>query len=127
MTTRTAGQVQAQRRGEVRAVIGMTIATLILLGGVWLWQARASGNPAAVRPAERAATSAAVSDQEMYQRWQQRPAHDSGAVATTGVSDQEMYSRVRARTTDEEADRAAASDQEMYQRLRLASPASDVP
>ena len=124
MTTQTARQAQVQRRGEVRAVIGMTMATLTLLGGVLLWQARASGSPAAVRPTVPAATSAGVSDQEMYPHWQQRSALESGAVATAGVSDQEMYSRVRAGTTDEETGQAAVSDQEMYQRLRPASPAS---
>jgi hypothetical protein len=129
MTARTTMQVREQRKGEVRSMIGMTMATLALLGGVVLWQVRPSSEAAAVRPVE----SAPVNDQEMYGQWQQRTAIGSRSVDSAAVSDEEMYRRVRALTTRVDADHAAVSDQEMFQRSRWVAatvqsePAFDAP
>ena len=110
MTTRTT-TIEANTKGT-RALIGATAATLALLGGALLWQARPSGEAATPRATASSSTSTvneggapAVTDAEMYQRGQQAEAAPertvnrvlvgSEAVAAAApagpVTDQEMY------------------------------------
>jgi hypothetical protein len=93
MTTDTRRRARQQGRQGWRSQVGMTAATLVLLGGAVLWQTRAhrgttteetvGSSPVAV--AARPAGPAAVSDQEMFGRWQTGGLGGAAPVAANHV------------------------------------------
>ena len=108
MTTQTT-TIRPSRNGA-RALIGAAAATLAVLGGALLWQARPTSETAApttttvrtmnegVAPLGRLAERdpATFSDQEMYSRWLQA-APAAAARSGQDVSDREMFDAVTAR------------------------------
>ncbi len=105
MTTQTTTSQPSTTRRWAR--LGVTAASLTVLGGALLWQIRQGGDEAATpvassrtesrvtapatplggiadaRAAAAAAPAVPVTDQEMYQAWQQRTAPVSAAVTPT--------------------------------------------
>ena len=102
-TTQTPPSMQYHGRRYLRAVVGMTAATLALLGSVAFWQVRPGEE---VAPATTAATRTGtqsmiaggaallepVADAVMYQQWLDRAATARRPVEASAVSDQEMFS-----------------------------------
>ena len=110
-TTQTPASMQHHDRRNLREAVGMTAATLALLGGVALWQVHAGGEATPTTTAttrtsnhgmvvRQPAPLAPVSDAEMYHQWQAAGAAAILPVVDQGmVSDQEMFSQWQQRTT----------------------------
>jgi hypothetical protein len=104
VTTDTHQRAGQQSRQGWRSQVGMTAATLVLLGGAVLWQTRthrgtttegAVGGVAAV--AARRADTAGVSDQEMFSHWQRSRLTAAEAARTVYlVSSEEAAADVHA-------------------------------
>jgi hypothetical protein len=112
-TTQTAqtqpSSVQHHGRRDLRTVVGMTVASLALLGSIALWQLRPGDEATQATTApprtssqgivvEQSATLVPVPDAEMYHQWQAQATAARLPVESNAVSDQEMFSQWQQRS-----------------------------
>jgi len=106
-TTQPPSTVRHHGQRDLRAMVGMTAATLALLGGVALWHMHSGGAATTATTQIRTqgmvvgqqATLVPVSDATMYQQWLDRAAAALVPVEPTAVSDQEMFGQWQQRPT----------------------------
>lgn len=98
-TTQTPASLHPRGRRDPRAIVGMTAATLALLGSVAFWQMRPGDEAASTTPATtrthggQPATFVPVPDAAMCQQWLDQAAAAPRPVEPSAFSDQEMFSQ----------------------------------